>query len=484
MRHLLVVAVLIPLWVCSCSNPSGSDSSAGGVYYDAHVATLVNAVSADLAAIRGLSFSRPVHSMVMTREYYASMAGGTGLSTTENAWLSTEYKQLGLLDDTTSSFGAIYEEYTTSFPAAFYRTGTDSIYIIDDAYTTTDQLQFYLAHELVHTLQDQNLNLRLMPFPAYSFYGSDFAYAVTSLIEGDAMVGGYGHYLGQDIYGNTVWQRIDDFFEEQRDSVLYFRAGYTQPPFLDFLYYSPYDLGGRYIATLVNKDNSFTSVNALYSVSAVPRSSAEIITTTDFNPHFFQFQTIHDTLLSADNTITFFDDDNGGAALLLGLFYDDISFSAADSALQWRGDRYTFIGRSKETFGTLVWALAFGDSAASDYIFRKFEKKIGNRTLASMNPFYTSKDSLWAADSSWFSLTWNSSLFSTSLYRSGTQVWWIENAKTLHEPIRQELVRMKQGFVAKQAHVTAASRGAGTLGRAAKNRAAAALIEYTLQRNR
>jgi hypothetical protein len=401
----------------------------------------VTSISAIVANLRGLNFIRPVHVGVITRAQYTqntSQSISNSLTSVEQAALSKEYVQMGCLAETDTPVGQILTDYYSSFPAAYYVPGTDSLYVLTDAYSSDMDLNIYLSHELTHALQDQHLGMNFTIFPGYSYYNDDAYLAQTSLLEGDAsfveytyLISAYYPLYSSDPFSgtNTVSRHIKSDFLTANDTSI------NPPFFLSVKGFLPYYLGLAYVATLYSASSQWNAVNALYSISTVPRSSAEINTGTAFSPWYFEFNAMQNLLVSQSPGIVFADDDNGGFALLLGLFYGQLDTSRVNRSLDWRGDRYTYVMRSGKTYGTLVWALDFANADAANYMFSNLDNLIRSRHIAGKSPFYSAVDS--AADSlgQGMTYTYTSSVFTTKLRRVSNQIWWLENTDSLTQPI-------------------------------------------------
>jgi hypothetical protein len=183
----LIIPALCLLAFINCSNNPTSASSHNAQNTD--LQNRVTAISAVVSNLRGLNFVRPVHVGVITRAQYSQNTAqsiGNSFSSLEQAALSKEYLQMGCLSETDTPIGQILTDYYSGFPAAYYVPGTDSLYILTDAYSNDTELNVYISHELTHALQDQHLGMNFTVFPGYSYYNDDANLAQTSLLEGDA----------------------------------------------------------------------------------------------------------------------------------------------------------------------------------------------------------------------------------------------------------------------------------------------------------
>ena len=277
----------------SCTKSPTSASSQNAQLTD--VQNRIKSVSAVVAGIRDLNFIRPVHAGIITRAQYAqntaqSVSGS--LTSVEESSLSKEYLQMGCLAETDTPVGQILTDFYSGFPAAYYVPGTDSLYVLTDAYSNDTELNVYLSHELTHALQDQNLGMDFTISPSYSTYNSDASIAQTSLLEGDAMFVEYTYFISEyDPYQpSNPYALAEEWCLEDKYGFLTATDTTIHPPFfLSVKGMLPYDLGETFVSTLYAAPPQWAAVNARYSISTVPRSSAEINLGTAFFPWYFEF---------------------------------------------------------------------------------------------------------------------------------------------------------------------------------------------------
>ena len=443
---LSMIALFIPS-LFNCVNSPTSASSHNAQNTD--LQNRVTAISAVVSNLRGLNFVRPVHVGVITRAQYSQNTAqsiGNSFSSLEQAALSKEYLQMGCLSETDTPIGQILTDYYSGFPAAYYVPGTDSLYILTDAYSNDTELNVYISHELTHALQDQHLGMNFTVFPEYSFYNSDAYIAQTALLEGDASFVEYTYFIStyDPYHPSDPYALAQEWCLEDKNAFL--TAGDTtiHPPFfLNVKGMLPYDLGEAYVATLYATSSQWSAVNALYSPSTVPRSSAGINLESAFSPWYFEFNSVQNLLLSKSPGIVYADDNNGGFALLLGLFYGRLDTSRVNRSLDWLGDRYTYVMRSGQTYGTLVWALAFNNADVTNYMFSNFDNLIRSRRINGKAPYYSAIDSAADSLSQGETYTYASSIFTTKLRRVSNQIWWLENTDSLTQPIMDILAKQQ-----------------------------------------
>ena len=356
--------------------------------------------------------------------------------------MSKEYAQMGFLAETDTPLNTILTDFYASFPAAFYTPGTDSLTIITGNDYSDFELNGVIAHELTHALQDQQLNTNLSIFPGYSSYNSDADLALRSLLEGDAMFTEYAYYFKKH-YSPQAISPFDSSLmvaQEYKTDILNATDTLGAPVFLSVKNYIPYYLGFDYAGETYHRGGGWSAVNNLYSVSSAPHSSAEINNVSPISITYFDFHGIQGLLVSQSGSMEFADDDNAGFALLLGLFYGDLDVERVGRSLDWRGDRYTYVKRSGQAYGTLVWSMAFANADAAQYMFGKLVKKIGSRRLAKTT---ATVDSAADTSNSGMVYTFTSTSATTKLKRAGDQIWWLENTDTLTERIMNILQAQK-----------------------------------------
>jgi hypothetical protein len=444
----------------------------------------VDALSVEVANLRGMSFLRKVKVGVISKQdYAASMSRNISntLSGTEEEGLSKEYAQMGFLAETETPLHTILTDFYSSFPAAFYSIGTDSLTIITQSDYTDFQLNAIIAHELTHALLDQHLTLMLPIYPEYSSYNSDASLAQRALSEGDAMFNQYAYMFKSAYAGRSIspFDSSRKMMNDMKIEMVDETYSADEPIFLDVKSSVPYYFGAAYVATAYHDAGGWNAINDLYSISAVPRSSAEINRMSPQTVTYFDFHAIQALLVSQPGTIEFADDDNAGFALIFGLFYGDLDTASVGRSLDWRGDRYTFVKRAGQSYGTLVWSLAFADKTAADYLFGKLVKKIGSRRLAGKT---ATADSTVDSSGREKVYTFTSSSATTRIKRVDNQIWWLENTDTLTQRITDMLAAQKSGTVLAKA--TKSTSFPASLSAETKRQVIEGLIEHVFKRKK
>ena len=176
----------------------------------------VDAVADEVARERELPFSRDVPVEVKTaaelgdelRAYYEKNKDALAI---EDAF----YKRLGVLR-ADQSLATTYTKFYVSFVGGIYdRTGDGKMILVRD-YAWWSKVQqdmigwvtgrdwayeLFLAHELVHALQDQHVDLDYVLADAQDAYDGDRVLVRKTLLESEAATLGMAHFFGMDLRG-------------------------------------------------------------------------------------------------------------------------------------------------------------------------------------------------------------------------------------------------------------------------------------------
>ena len=197
MRRLLVIAVLgLLLAVAGCVAPADDPGDLGaenGYRYDADLSittadglnasereALLGRTMARVERLRGLEFTDSVEMSVISRATFRNRTGGNfdGTLSPRQRWNEQVWEALHIIDE-----DATYPESRStnrgSAVVGYYSPSNDSIVLVSDSPTPQVDRRT-LAHELVHALQDQRLNL------GERRQRQDGQLAVLGVVEGDA----------------------------------------------------------------------------------------------------------------------------------------------------------------------------------------------------------------------------------------------------------------------------------------------------------
>ncbi len=184
------------------------------------------------AALRGLSFQRPVNYKIIGRDELRKVIESK-LAEQYNEQQLHDYgrtlETIGLIPEGTDLREAILGLYDEQV-AAFYVPEERALYTFTDLSLDDNLDRVTLAHELTHALQDQNYDLT--KFPLRVTDNDDLALATAALVEGDAtlvMAQYYGENLDvrnmlKDVLGVMLGQNTAKFQAAPaylRDSLLF-----------------------------------------------------------------------------------------------------------------------------------------------------------------------------------------------------------------------------------------------------------------------
>jgi len=145
-----------------------------------------------------------------------------------------------------------------------YDNDTDTLYFIEGAPATGSIARTFLAHEIVHALQDQHLGLDELPLKLKD--NDDRVLACVALVEGDATVAMFQFYLSQVNMG-TLADLVTATFTDSKE--------YSDAP--DFIKENmmfPYVQGAAFVSDLF-ADGGWVRVNAVYGEP--PASTEQIM---------------------------------------------------------------------------------------------------------------------------------------------------------------------------------------------------------------
>ncbi len=364
--------------------------------------------------MRGLNFLRDIHLVPMSRSQYA--ASRYSSSSEANNLYSVELKQLGFIPEDMDNFDQEVESYSENFAAAFYVSGTDSIYVINPEKYEDIEFEFYITHELTHALQDQHFNpfSYIYPFISQSASNSDFYLSQLSVIEGDASLSGY-LYLIRQYAIMTEQNLIDTFFNE---SERFYQSIDTLGD-LRFLKVSqnfPY-IVGEYFIGKKKISQGWEAVNTLYHSNRVS-STAEIITGKPVSLKSFDFSKFIPNMLKDTRKLRFADDDTHGPVMLMALLSEYTDITHYKNAFGWRGDRIFYMLKDDDKYGSFVWALEFQTDEDAKYMMSAFDKLLSNRRLSNTFPEKINSTDM---------TTFTHPGITTNLCNLGTTILWMEN---------------------------------------------------------
>lgn len=395
----------------------GSDDNPGGADQDFDVyRAYVESVKKSLPAIRELNFTVPVKTAFMER---SDLAKEFVSFSRRYANMTIMMKQLGFLPDSLKSIEPYVAGNKSSFPVAYYITGTDSLVVIDPQEYPVSQFKEIVAHELTHALQDQNFNISqddLFPNRHYSSFCTDFYLARRCVAEGDAMTSEFRYVIRE----NSLSASPLDLFSTWRDE--FFKTFGTReiPVYLNLVSMFPYEVGAYFVSKIWST-KGWDGVNQLYYRNR-PLSTAEIITGEKFEPHRFDYSSLIKNWYDSCQSVQIADDDNYGPVMLLALLKDYTDATHAEAALGWQGDRVLYLLADNAQWGKFVWSFQFKDASSAKYCMQGIDAVLSARTLGNVAPqrLQLVADSL---------ITFTTGTVATTLLRDGEALFWIENLK-------------------------------------------------------
>jgi hypothetical protein len=447
----VVIASLFAACIYERENPfNPQDDNSYSVDLLDSIALTIDSIIPLVEELRGLSFSRPLKIAFKTYEQYrAEMDADSG-------WIEYEdYSDLWkrMLIQTgfiirADNIGDIAEDqkgYYSSFPAAFYRPGTDSITIMsaDENWVDIDTLRKeiwfrpMLAHEMLHALQDQALE----SFTENDAYTSDYYVAEDCLVEGDAMLLQYMFYFkyGSAYFADTWEYAAVDWAVSLADS---FYNGinnghFISPAFLEIPGVTPYYLGPSWVASQYAL-GGWSGINTLHGQIAT-LSMLQIMSGTDISPVDIPFDEFYPYVIAADYDFVI-EDVLGALQLPMMLSLYDSQGMMGDnmrSMYGYSGDHMLFWHDSVTDVSSLIWAMAFENNSKASTVSEILSSLIKNDEDISERPAFT-VTSADTADTGSLALTmFESGNSVTAVMVQNNLVWWLENFHDMDGLIQQ-----------------------------------------------
>jgi hypothetical protein len=306
-------------------------------------------------------------------------------SSSQSELVMNAFKQYGFVPDTMSNSKYI-DNHNENFAAAFYKPGSDSLYIID-ASTYNEGLLFVIAaHEFTHALQEQHFNPftnQIYPGLNQSSLNSDYYLSQLCITEGDATVNElYTYYNYSEHQNNVVLDSVASYITSTRADYYDSIKSKNVPSYLNIQGYAPYQIGAGYVWDVFKK-GTWNGVNRLYHADR-PVSTRQIITGTVHNPWSFDFSAVMPVLLSTTTKLVFADDDTYGPIMLMALLSKYVDTEHCKAALGWQGDRCAFTLSDNQKWGSFVWALKFDTPENASYVYDRLDSLYTKRDLGKM----------------------------------------------------------------------------------------------------
>ena len=245
---------------------------------------------------------------------------------------------LGLIAPEDDLYTIMLDLYTEQV-AGFYDSETKKLYVVSDNPTLSVMEMVTFAHEVTHALQDQHYGLKAL----YEQAGDDSEYsaAITSLIEGDAMLMS-SLYMMNGLSRSEQQQLINEY--ENIDSEKFDAA----PWYIQQSIMFPYSYGYQFVYQLY-QDGGWDAVNSAYA--NLPSSTEQIIHPDKYaagdNPILVELPDLVSLLgetwqIQKEGTVGEFD-----LRLTLEAFIDP-SETTREAAAGWSGDSYAYLKNDAE----------------------------------------------------------------------------------------------------------------------------------------
>lgn len=227
----------------------------------------INQIEKEASNLRGLNPLVDVPETFLTRaqfrEYFNREMRGDISGDAARNYLQELYL-LRLANDPSIDFYEVGTDLYSDAILGFYDHRSKELFVITDKLRLDGEAQITLAHEFVHSLQDQHYKLKkLWPTESTDW---DKSMAVRSVVEGDATLSGYG-WAGQYMSG----QDFRSLFEGKQLSP---EVENKTPPYLGISTIFPYTAGMAFAAKIMGV-GGFSTVNI--ALQDPPRSTEQIM---------------------------------------------------------------------------------------------------------------------------------------------------------------------------------------------------------------
>ncbi len=348
-----ICALLMGVSCAACDRREGKANDDPGPFAET-VASVVPQIERET----GLRFRKPprleVRSKAQVREFVEEQFNDERASR-ELAGAEAVYRRFGLLPDT-MDLRAFMLDLLTEQVAGYYDPETKVLYVVEGA--EPEIARITVAHELVHALQDQHLNLDSLQTVEGQ---NDRTIAAQAVVEGQAT---YTH-IQVLIGGGTLaaklpggWDRVREMIREQQTQMPVFS---TAPIIIQETLIFPYLSGAEFVRRFREKTPNAQLLGDL------PVSTEQIL-------HAEAFFGTRDaptavTLPAMPGTTTLYENNLGEFETRLLLYHHlRDQASAIRAARGWDGDRYRLV-RTAQGDG-LVWVTVW-DSAVDAGEFRE-----------------------------------------------------------------------------------------------------------------
>lgn len=224
-------------------------------------------IAGQVADVRGLALRSPVDARLVEQaelqRVIAREVGQDGGATGDGASRARLLAALRMLPRDHDLAGDL-RELQDEQAVGLYVPGERRLYVHTEG-RTTPQLRWASAHELVHALQHQHVDLEAMLRHPQGVLDAELA--ALALLEGDAVV------------TQEAWSRRFQTDDERRGlseraAIPLLPLAGQQSPYLSERFAFPYDAGARFVVALI-EEGGFAAVDA--ALADPPRSTADIL---------------------------------------------------------------------------------------------------------------------------------------------------------------------------------------------------------------
>ena len=358
-----IMAVLLLVVVPAGCDAQEDAATAGDGLTDTELEAMIDSLLPSISEASGLAVRRPVQSSMQEREDARAFIEqqleeelGTGeLEGTERA-----YKAFGLLPDTLDLRSLLLELYTEQV-VGYYDPKTDQLYVVDGVAAETAAP--VVAHELVHSLQDQHTDLEAL---IAGDRGNDRQLAAQAAAEGQATLVMIALQAAQ-----TTGRAIDPAalpdlgpllgpaMEAENSQFPVFRRA---PRLIKRTLIFPYMGGAAFVQALLRSQPG--TGPAVPFDELLPQSTEQVLEPAE---HFIG-QRDHPTDIELDQPAggwtTVYTNTLGQLETSI-LLTEHLGEAAASAAQGWDGDRYALMeGPGGDE--ALIWYSVWDDSASAD----------------------------------------------------------------------------------------------------------------------
>jgi hypothetical protein len=307
------------------------------------------AIEKQVVAIRGLEFKNPVDYQVLNRkEIKQTIAGKLAevYSEEEFRHMTDAMAAIGLLPPK-YPLRDKYIDLLGEQVAAFYDQHAHKLFMYEDATLDNAQNRVVLAHELTHSLQDQNFGLKKLPLEIKT--NDDRAAAASALVEGDATL-----VMSEFMLKNMSKQMFKDSMVASFTQNM--KQLETAPRFLREMLVFPYLRGQEFCSALFFQ-GGYDAVSKAYANP--PTSTTQILHPQKYlsNPREEPIAIVWaDTKVKGEAPVI---DNTVGEMGLRILFAEWLDAALGErAAAGWRGDRYLYFAGGEALVWKTVWASA------------------------------------------------------------------------------------------------------------------------------